>query len=121
MSKASTTFDVSIEDAATLLRLFDEVHKTAPERAEVLKRAGLVMALTAWETYIEDRLNEAVQIRLRAVAGSSIGHFVSHKLEDELKRLHNPTPEKVKQLFVDFLEVDVTARWKWDNYSVPDA
>lgn len=121
MSKASITFDTSIEDAATLLRLFDEVYKASPERAEVLKRAGLVMALTAWETYAEDRLNEAVQIRLRAVAGSSIGNFVSHKLADELKRLHNPTPEKTKQLFVDFLEVDVTARWKWDNYSVPDA
>ena len=121
MSKASTTFDTSIEDATTLLRLFDEVHKASPERAEVLKRAGLVMALTAWETYVEDRLNEEVQIRLRAVAGSSIGHFVSHKLADELKRLHNPTPEKTKQLFVDFLEVDVTARWKWDNYSAPDA
>jgi hypothetical protein len=48
MSKASTTFDTSIEDATTLLQLFDEVHKTSPERAEVLKRAGLVMALTAW-------------------------------------------------------------------------
>jgi hypothetical protein len=121
MSKASTTFDTSIEDAVILLRLFDEVHKTSPERAEVLKRAGLVMALTAWETYVEDRLNEAVQIRLRAVAGSSIGSFVSHKLADELKRLHNPNPEKTKQLFVDFLELDVTARWKWDNYSPADA
>ena len=121
MSKASITFDTSIEDASTLLRLFDEVHKTSPERAEVLKRAGLVMALTAWETYIEDRLNEAVQARLRAVAGSTIGNFVGNKLADELKRLHNPTPEKTKQLFVDFLEVDVTARWKWDNYSVADA
>lgn len=121
MSKASTTFDTSIEDATTLLRLFDEVHKTSPERAEVLKRSGLVMALTAWETYVEDRLNEEVQIRLRAVAGSSIGQFVGRKLEDELKRLHNPNPEKTKQLFIDFLEVDVTARWKWDNYSVADA
>lgn len=121
MSKASTTFDTSIEDAIILLGLFDEVHRTSPERAEVLKRAGLVMALTAWETYVEDRLQEAVQIRLRAVAGSSIGHFVSHKLADELKRLHNPTPEKTKQLFMDFLEVDVTARWKWDNYSIPEA
>jgi hypothetical protein len=121
MSKASTTFDTSIEDATILLQLFDEVHKTSPERAEVLKRAGLVMVLTAWETYVEDRLSEAVQIRLSAVTGSSIGHFVSRKLAEELKRLHTPSPEKVKQLFMDFLEVDVTARWKWDNYSVVEA
>jgi hypothetical protein len=121
MSKASTTFDTSIEDATTLLQLFDEVHKASHERAEVLKRAGLVMALTAWETYVEDRLNEEVQIRLRAVTGSAIGHFVSRKLADELKRLHNPSPEKTKQLFMDFLELDVTAHWKWDNYSATDA
>lgn len=67
--------------------LADDTHKASPERAEVLKRAGLVMALTAWETYVEDRLNEEVQLRLRVVAGSSIGHFVSHQLAVTIKPL----------------------------------
>ena len=46
------------------------------------------MALTAWETYVEDRVQEAVQIRLKAVNGSPIGKFVNAKLTEELKRFH---------------------------------
>lgn len=116
MSRASMAFEGSIEDAAVLLAHFDNIHKQSPESAEVLKRAGLVMALTAWETYVEDRIVEAVQARLRVVIGSPIGKFVSGKLEEELKRFHNPTSEKTKRLFLDYLEVDVTAGWKWLNF-----
>src|SRR5689334_22476233 len=106
MSRAAATFDSSIEDASTLLAHFDSVHKASPESAEVLKRAGLVMALTAWETYVEDRVIEAVQARLRVLEGSSVGKFVAGKLDEELKRFHNPTSEKTKRLFLDYLEID---------------
>ena len=116
MSRASLAFEGSIEDATVLLQHFDSIHKQSPENAEVLKRAGLVMALTAWETYVEDRILEAVQARLRAVVGSPIGKFVNQKLEEELKRFHNPTSEKTKKLFVDYLEVDVTVGWRWLNF-----
>ncbi len=116
MSRSSLTFISSIEDASTLLAHFDALHKQQPENAEVLKRAGIVMALTAWETYVEDRVQEAVQMRLKAVNGSPIGNFVSAKLTEELKRFHNPTSEKTRRLFLDYLEVDVCASWKWLNY-----
>ena len=116
MSRAAATFDSSIEDSSILLAHFDSVHKASPESAEVLKRAGLVMALTAWETYVEDRVIEAVQARLRVLEGSSVGKFVSGKLDEELKRFHNPTSEKTKRLFLDYLEVDVTSGWKWLNF-----
>jgi hypothetical protein len=116
MSRSSIAFASSIEDASTLLAHFDALHKQHAENAEILKRAGLVMALTAWETYIEDRVQEAVQLRLKAVNGSPIGDFVSGKLADELKRFHNPTSEKTRRLFLDYLQVDVCASWKWLNY-----
>jgi RiboL-PSP-HEPN len=116
MSRASNTFISSIEDATTLLGHFDSLHKQNPETAEVLKRAGLVMAMTAWETYVEDRASEAVSARLKAVNGSPIGTFVSNKLTEELKRFHNPTSEKTRKLFLDYLQVDVCASWKWLNY-----
>jgi hypothetical protein len=121
MSRSSKTFASSIEDATTLLIHFDACHKQNPENAEVLKRAGLVMALTAWETYVEDRIQEAVDLRLKAVNGSPIGKFVASKLSEELKRLHNPTSEKTKKLFLDYLEVDVSSKWKWLNYDPPTA
>lgn len=117
MSRAKTTFVGSIEDASLLLQHFDNIHKQSPENAEVLKRAGLVMALTAWETYVEDRILEAVQSRLRAVNGSSIGNFVAGKLMEELKRFHNPTSEKTKRIFLDYLEIDITTSWKWLHFT----
>jgi hypothetical protein len=115
MSKAFSTFATAIKDAESLLMLFDQMHKNDPESAEVLKRASLVMAVTAWETYVEDRLSEAVEVRLKALSGSAVGKFVSDKLAEELKRLHNPNAEKTKRLFLDFLDVDVTLGWKWAN------
>jgi HEPN superfamily RiboL-PSP-like protein len=121
MSRAAATFDSSIEDATTLLGHFDNVHKASPENAEVLKRAGLVMALTAWETYVEDRVVEAVQSRLRVLEGSSVGKFVAGKLEEELKRFHNPTAEKTRRLFLDYLDIDVSSGWKWLNFDPASA
>lgn len=54
MSEAKISFDYGIQDAEDLLAQFDAINtKPPPENAEVLKRAGLVMALTAWETYLK--------------------------------------------------------------------
>jgi hypothetical protein len=119
MSKAKITFESSIKDAEDLLAHFDSMPKPPPENAEVLKRAGLVMALAAWETYVEDCVREEVQARLKVVNGSYVGKFVTARLEDELRRFHNPTAEKTKKLFSDFLEVDVTVKWEWQHFEPP--
>jgi len=119
MSKAKTAFESSIKDAEDLLAHFDSMPKPPSENAEVLKRAGLVMALTAWETYVEDRVREEVQARLKVVNGSYVGKFVTARLEDELKRFHNPSSDKTRKLFSDFLEVDVTSGWEWQHFDSP--
>lgn len=116
MSKAKLAFESSIKDAEDLLAHFDAMPKPPPPHAEVLKRAGLIMALTAWETYVEDRVFEEVTLRLRVVDGSYVGKFVLSRLEEELKRFHNPNAEKTRKLFADFLEVDVTQSWEWPNF-----
>lgn len=116
MSKARTTFDSSIQDAEALLAHFDALNtKPPPENAEVLKRAGLIMALTAWETYVEDCAREEVHARLSAANGSHLSKLVIGRLEAELKRFHNPNTDKTRQLFLDYLEIDVTSRWEWPN------
>jgi len=115
MSKAASTFAIAIENSESLLKLFDQTHKNNAESAEVLKRAGLVIAVTAWETYVEDRLIEAVETRLKVLSGSPVGKFVSGKLAKKLTRLHNLTADKTKRLFIDLLDIDVTAGWKWAN------
>ena len=60
MSKAREMFEISIRDAEDLLAHFDSQTKPPPKNAEVLKRAGLVMALTAWETFVEDLVYQQV-------------------------------------------------------------
>jgi hypothetical protein len=117
MSKAKATFDKAILDAESLLEHFDAINQQPPPHsAEVLKRAGLVMALTAWETYVEDRIREEDQISLRVVHGSHVGKFVLARLEDELRRFHTPSAEKTKKMFHDFLGIDVTAHWTWQHF-----
>ncbi|WP_435451962.1 HEPN domain-containing protein [Variovorax sp. LT1P1] len=38
------------------------------------------------------------------------------KLDEELRRFHNPPADKTRKLFQDYLEVDVTAGWKWQHH-----
>lgn len=116
MSKALETFESSIKDAEELLILYKERPKTSAESWEVLKRAGLVMAMTAWETYVEDRVREEVQKRLKVLNGSHAGEFMLARLEEELKRFHNPSSDKTRKLFLDYLKVDVALEWKWAPY-----
>lgn len=115
-SRASDTFNQSILDAENLLKHFNTLNtKPPPAELEVLKRAGLIMAMTAWETYVEDRVLEAAAERLRGLTDRSIAAFVQAKLDDEIKRLHNPTSDKVAQLFRDYAGVDLTDKWSWNN------
>ena len=117
MSRAMENFEYGIKDAEELLAQFDGVNANPPPAsAEVLKRAGLVMALTAWETYVEDRIVESMEKRLSAVAGSYVGDFVSRRLTQDLKQFHNPSSEKTKRIFQEYLGVDVTVGWVWQNY-----
>lgn len=115
-SKALINFEHSICDASELLAMFDSAQKPPTHNTEVLKRASLVMALTAWETYVEDRVREEFKIRIRVVEGSYVGKFVASRLEDELKRFHNPTAAKTRKLFLDYLEVDVAEGWNWEHF-----
>lgn len=112
MSKARDAFNYSIKDSEELLEHFDSLNTLPPPpNVEVLKRAGLVMALTAWETYVEDRIREELNIQLRLISGSHCGDFIRHKLEGELKRFHSPDSTKTRQLFIDYLGLDVTENW----------
>ena len=122
MSEAANAFDRSIKDADELLARFDAENMSPAEyNAEALKRAGLVMAMAAWETYVKDRFNEEFAVWLRAVDGSQVGKFVRKKKDEDLKRFFNPNSEKTKRLFADYFEVDITQGWKWANYDVIDA
>lgn len=74
------------------------------------------MAMTAWETYVEDRLQEAVAQRLVGVSDSDVARFINKRLKEEIKRLHSPVSKKTIELFQDYANVDLTAAWCWNNH-----
>lgn len=120
MSEAAKAFERSINDAQELLERFDEENLQSSDRsAESLKRAGMILALSAWETYVKDRIKEEFEVYLKALEGSPVGRFVQRKLEIDLKRFYNPNSDRTRQLFRDYFEVDVTQGWTWNNYDIP--
>ena len=117
-NKAVVAFEIGIRDAMALLEFFDAISSVdhpLNKNAEVLKRAGLVMAMTAWETYVEDRVEQSLHTRLKVISGSQIASFVQRRFDTDIKQLHNPTSDKVRKLFLDYLGLDVTEGWNLMN------
>lgn len=122
MSTAHDTFKHSIRDATDLLEHFDRLNiQPPPENAEVLKRASLVMALAALETYMEDRIAEAAAVTAFGARESLLGRFYANSLANDLRFFHSPNTERVRGLFKKYLSVDVTEGWTWNNYDPPRA
>lgn len=117
-SAALQTFEHAIQDSIELLNHFDSLNKhPPPPEIEVLKRASLVMALAALETYIEDRITEAAD----AVVGAGevqgrLAVFYKDSLANDLKYFHTPSADRVKAIFSKFLNFDVTEGWAWNHY-----
>lgn len=112
-SKASLTFEHAIQDAVDLVNHFDRLNsQPPPPENEVLKRASLVMALAALETYFEDRLVEAVD----TVAGGAgrLSDFMRDSLANDLKYFHTPSTDRVRPLFQKYLGLDITESWRWN-------
>ncbi|GAD91370.1 hypothetical protein VHA01S_087_00100 [Vibrio halioticoli NBRC 102217] len=122
MCQAKDVFDVSILDAERILEAYEHM-KNMPEFGrdpEELKRAALIMSLTAWETYVEDKVSEEVNLQSRVLQGSQLGDFIANSLEKELKFFHTPNSKKTKDIFERFLGIDVTKYWSWPGYEDPD-
>ncbi|PVZ72124.1 HEPN domain-containing protein [Pelagibaculum spongiae] len=120
MSIAKESFGLAISDAGDLLRIYDSINGKDVENQqppEVLKRAALVMILTAWETYVEDIATEKFEQKFSVLKGSRVGDFVEQQFSIKLKMFHNPDSLKTKQIFEEFFGVDVTNDWVWGSYS----
>lgn len=122
MSQASDRFATGLKDAERLLERFDrEKQEASGTQDETLKRAALVMALAAWETYVKDRFEAEFDTHFGAVKGSPIGKFVGKRRDEDLKRFFNPNSERTARLFTEYFDVDITRGWEWDNYKPADA
>jgi hypothetical protein len=120
MSKAIKVFDLAIRDAEELLHCYDQINKSGSSKykpPEALKRASLILVLTAWETYIEDIATELFDQKFGVLKGCHIGNYMEQQFTTRLKMFHNPDSLKTKQIFVEFFGVDITESWIWSNYS----
>jgi hypothetical protein len=120
--KSIVAFEQAIKDAEHMLAHFDKLNsKPPPPENEVLKRAGLILAMTAWETFVEDSLEEALDTRLKNCGDAAIASLIRTKLRQEISRLHNPTAEKASELFRDFAGLDVSKHWQWNGVDAETA
>ncbi len=84
-------FDTAISDAERLLELFDKLSKPEQQANEVLKRAALVMTLTAWETFIERWLKAQANQNLAALTDSLTGNHIHKKFSCTINLQKNIT------------------------------
>lgn len=115
MSKAKDNFENAIQDAERILQAYDHLNQLEgrEREPEELKRAALIMTLTAWETYVEDVIDERLSADLRTLEGSNAGKFIKSTLERELRYFHTPNSKKTKGMFERFLHIDITESWTW--------
>lgn len=118
-STSYQAFETAIADAERLLVLFDKLPKAEQQTNEVLKRAALIMTLTAWETYIEAWLKAQITQKLTALKGSFAGDYIHKKFTESVNQLNNPNSHKVRQLSMEFLQSDITEHWLWNNFDKP--
>jgi hypothetical protein len=117
-SHAFSTFEYSIKDATELLEHFDSINTNPPpSNAEVLKRASLIMALAALETYIEDRITEAAsKISSNHNQNTKLQTFFAKSLQNDLKTFHTPSTDRIRFIFEKYFDIDVTTGWIWNNF-----
>jgi hypothetical protein len=118
MSSAKQGFIFAISDAEELISCYDAMNSgdSNNQPPEVLKRAALIMTLTAWETYVEDVASELIEKKYGVVMGSQVGNIIDNRLQEHLKVFNNPDSKKTKDLFLEFFGIDVTESWVWGNY-----
>ncbi|MBJ7537464.1 HEPN domain-containing protein [Marinomonas transparens] len=117
MSVSLSNFKLAISDAKELAECYDLLNaKPDALPPEALKRAALIMTLTAWETYVEDIATELFTNKFGVLQGCHIGNYLEREFTNRLKMFHNPDSQKTKLLFSDFFGIDVTESWVWGNY-----
>jgi hypothetical protein len=116
MTQAADNFRKAIHDAEVILKLIDDekTKKTEDLRVDldVMKRAGLILALTAWETYVKDCVREKIEFMLAGLGTSPVACIVREQMEVDLRHFNTPDTGKTRKIFKDYVRKDVTVNWK---------
>lgn len=103
---ARVNFDFALDDVRILLRFHDSTTgggRGKPARdLEVLKRAGVILAVTAWETFVEDTLAREFRQKLAGAKGpkdiqstfNSVASAWLQKMQLQNRQMQPPDLEK---------------------------
>jgi len=120
MSISLNNFKLAISDAKELAECYDLMNeKNNSTPPDALKRAALIMTLTAWESYVEDIATEIFNNKFGVLKGCHIGDYLDRQFSSKLKMFHNPGSQKTKEIFEEFFGVNVTESWVWNSYQTP--
>jgi hypothetical protein len=84
---------------------------------DALHRAGVVMSVAAWESYVEDVLKEAI-VKIKPVAGAPLHAVLVHRIAERdankrVKEFNTPNAQNVRKLFQENLDFDPWPHWTW--------
>ena len=79
------------------------------------------MTVTALETYVEERIAEAMDGLLAGHTNSRVGEFMRQSLQADLRGFHNPDAGKVCALYRKYLQIELAQGWVWNNYDADRA
>lgn len=122
MTESLHDFNQGLGEARELFECYETLNNHSDIRGPSdLKKATLILILTAWETYVEDVATELFIQKFSVLKGCTIGVFAQNQFNERLKLFHNPNSKKTKHLFEEFFDIDVTQNWKWNNVLPNDA
>lgn len=86
-------------------------------RQDAIHRAGIVMSVAAWESYVEAVTLEALSV-ISPAAGAPAHAVMVHRLalrdaNHRVKQFNTPNSENVRSLFQEHLDFDPWPLWSW--------
>jgi hypothetical protein len=129
-SKTSKRFSDLIVYVDQLIDIHGKLKKGKGRRhhQEALHRAGVVLTIAAWESYVEEVLREAYDVIMTnglAVSGTTTAtipawaqHLFKLRATDlghHLKQFNTPNAQNVRRLMEEWLGLDPTASWQWNS------
>ncbi len=127
-SQAHDRFEEMIAWVDQLIQIHARLRNGAGRRhkQEALYRAGVVLSIAAWETYVEELLRVCygvIEADSNAIGGGGLTpipnwarHAFSLKkidLGNNLKQFNTPNPNNVAKLMKQWLSFDPTSSWSW--------
>ena len=100
-------FEIDLEEAKTLLDTARNV--AAGMQQSVLLRAGVILAITAWDVFVKDALRTLFDER--KVDAGSWQPYIQGRFENEMLRLNTPNLDNIKPILKNFCNIDTIGTW----------